>query len=161
MRFKFVGLVLLALVAALGATPALADSPHFLKASASINDAGALVCTFSEAGLGSTLTTERVTCTADASAVYFCLNGGGQNPNAANKRTVSGPVSGSGDFPVRNGRTNGSVTAGPIGPGDFTCPNGQTRTLSSVSYTNITLTGLAGDTASVPGTLSRTFFPIP
>ena len=40
------------------ASAAFADSPHFLSASVSINDAGALACTFSEAGLGNTLTTE-------------------------------------------------------------------------------------------------------
>ena len=36
---------------ALGATAALADSPHFIRASATINNSGQLVCTFKEAGL--------------------------------------------------------------------------------------------------------------
>jgi hypothetical protein len=34
---------------ALGATAALADSPHFIKASATINSSGQLVCSFKEA----------------------------------------------------------------------------------------------------------------
>jgi hypothetical protein len=137
---------------------AFADSPHFLSASASINDAGALVCTFSEAGLGSTLETEFVSCSADATAVYACINGGDNHPKAANKETFQGPLdSGPQPFTVRNGRTNGSITVGPLSSGDFTCPNGQRLVLASVSYTNIKLTGLAGDTADVPGTLSRTF----
>ena len=142
--------------AALAVPAALADSPHFIRASASIDNDGNLVCTFKEAGLGTTVSTEAVTCSADASAEYACINGGGNHPKAANKETVSGPVSGGGDFPVRNGSTTGSITVAPPGPGDFSCPNGQTLVLASVSYTNITLEGAAGDTANVPGTLSKT-----
>jgi hypothetical protein len=44
--------------AALAVPAALADSPHFIKASASIDNAGNLVCTFKEAGLGTTVSTE-------------------------------------------------------------------------------------------------------
>ncbi len=153
---KRLALLFGALLALSFAAPAFADA-HFLSASASINNAGALVCSFSEAGLGSTVTSEHISCSADSNATYACINGGGNHPKATNKETVAGPVTGSGDFPVRNGRTNGSVTSGPIGPGDFSCPGGQSLVLASVSYTNIQLTGLGGDTANVPGTLSRTF----
>ena len=142
--------------AALAVPAALADSPHFIKASASIDNAGNLVCTFKEAGLGTTVATEHVTCSADASAEYACINGGNNHPKAANKETVSGPVSGGGDFPVRNGSATGSITVAPPGPGDFSCPNGQTLVLASVSYTNIVLEGSGGETASVPGTISKT-----
>ena len=47
------------------------------------------------------------------------------------------------------------ITVSPPGSGDFTCPNGQTLFLQSVSYTNIVLSG-EGATADVPGTLSAT-----
>jgi hypothetical protein len=133
-----------------------ADSPHFLSASEGPDNAGNLVCGFKEAGLGNTVTTEAVTCSADATAVYACINGGDNHPKAANKATVSGPVSGGGNFPVSNGQTTGSITVGPPDPGGFGCPSGQRLVLASVSYTNITLTGLADDTANVPGTLSKT-----
>ena len=146
------------LVLALGATAALADNPHFNSASASVNNQGALVCSFKEAGLGTTVSTTHITCSADATAVYACINGGGNHPKATNKETVSGPVSGGGAFPVRNGQTTGSLTVAPPGPGDFSCPGGQRLVLASVSYTNIALTGEGGDTANVPGTVSRTFF---
>jgi len=99
------------------AAPALADSPHFINASASVDNAGNLVCTFKEAGLGNTVSTEAVTCSADATAVYACINGGGNHPKASNKATVSGPVSGGDNFPVRNGSTTGSITVPPPGPG--------------------------------------------
>jgi hypothetical protein len=133
-----------------------ADSPHFISASASIDEAGNLVCSFKEAGLGTTLQTEAVTCSADATAVYACINGGDKHPKAANKETVSGPVSGGGAFPVRNGQTTGSITVAPPEAGTFSCPSGQRLVLASVSYTSIVLAGSAGDTANVPGTLSTT-----
>jgi hypothetical protein len=138
------------------ASAALADSPHFIKASASVDGAGNLVCAFKEAGLGTTASTEAVTCAADASATYACLNGGGNHPKAANKETVAGPVSGGGSFPVRNGSTTGSITVGPPGPGGFGCPNGQDLVLASVCYGGIRLAGSAGDTADVPGTICKT-----
>ena len=72
----------------------------------------------------------------------------------------TGPVGGGGNFPVRNGSTTGDITAAPPGPGSFSCPNGQTLVLASISYTNIVLGGSAGDTADVPGTLSKTFFNV-
>ena len=153
-RFSVAALVML--VGVLAIVPAAqADSPHFITASASINDAGQLVCTFKEAGLGNTLTTANISCSADATAVYQCFNNGGNHPKAGNKETVGGPVSNSGTFPVRNGQTTGSLTVDPPGPGDFTCPSGQTLYLQSVSYTNIVLSG-EGATADVPGSLSRT-----
>lgn len=155
-----VALVVALLAVAIAIPTALADSPHFISASASIDNSGNLVCSFKEAGLGTTLATEHVSCSADATAVYACINGGDNHPKAANKETVSGPVSGGGDFPVRNGQTTGSITVAPPGPGGFSCPNGQRLVLASISYTNIMLTGLAGDTANVPGTISKTFFNI-
>ena len=124
-------LAVLALVACgLGAVPAAqADSPHFIKASASINNSGQLVCTFKEAGLGNTLTTANISCSADATAVYQCFNKRGHHPQA--------------------------ITVSPPGPGSFSCPNGQTLFLQAVSYTNIVLSG-EGATADVPGTLTAT-----
>jgi hypothetical protein len=137
------------------AAVALADSPHFIKASATINSSGQLVCSFKEAGLGTTLTTANISCDANATATYQCWNNGGKHPQAGNKETVGGPVSGGGAFPVRNGQTTGSITVSPPGAGDFSCPNGQTLFLEDVSYTDIVLSG-EGATADVPGTLTAT-----
>ncbi len=142
-------------ILALSVSAALADSPHFISASASVNSAGSLVATFKEAGLGTTVSTETITLAATASATYACINGGGNHPKAANKETVTEPLSNSGTFPVRNGQTTGSIPVGPPGPGSFSCPSGQSLVLSFVSYTNVLLTGLAGDTANIPGTFSR------
>jgi hypothetical protein len=142
------------------AAVALAASPHFLSASASINNSGQLVCTFKEAGLGNTATVADISCSADATATYQCWNNGGKHPKAGNKETVGGPVSGGGEFPIRNGSASGSITVDPPGAGDFSCPSGQSLFLEDVSYTNIVLSG-EGATADVPGTVSATGLHIP
>jgi hypothetical protein len=145
----------------LGATAALADSPHFLKATASVDGSGNLICTFKEAGLGGTVATTNITCSADATAVYACINGGSNHPKASNKETVNGPVSGGGAFPVRNGQTTGSISVGPPSAGDFSCPNGQNLVLASVCYADVTLTGEGGDTATAtPNPACRTLVNI-
>jgi len=155
MRRFTIAALLAMLMLVLSVSAAFASSPHFISASASVNSSGSLVATFKEAGLGTTVTTESITLNATASALYACINGGGKHPSAANKETVTAPVSNTGAFPVRNGQTTGSISVGPPGPGSFSCPSGQKLVLISVSYTDVTLTGLAGDTANIPGTFSR------
>jgi hypothetical protein len=145
----------------LGAYPAVAASPHFIsEGTASITSTGAYnVSMFKEAGLGTTVSTEAITLSAaTASATYACINGGGNHPSATNKETVTAPISNTGSFSVRNGATTGSISAGPPGPGSFTCPGGQKLALVSVSYTSVMLTGLAGDTSPEPS-LSACLFP--
>jgi hypothetical protein len=151
--------VLSMLVVALAAVPALAQNPHFLRASASgPNAAGNLAVNFKIAGLGDNETIT-VTATADATAVYACQNRGGNFPSDPKKTTVSGPVSASGEFTSgQNGQVSGSLTLRPPAT-TLTCPSGQRVVLVSVSYTNVQVSG-GGDTASIPGTFSRTFFNI-
>jgi hypothetical protein len=136
----------LALLVAM-ATAAFADSPHFLFANASVSTTtGALDVNFKEAGLGTTVTTEQVTLTVDtATAVYQCFNNGGNHPKAGNKETVSTSLTTTGTFPVRNGQTTGTISAGPPSQGAFSCPSGQSLFLQSVTYSGITVTGAAGD----------------
>jgi len=109
------------------ATAAFADSPHFLFADASVSTStGALDVNFKEAGLGTTVTIEQVTLTVDsATAVYQCFNNGANHPKAGNKETVTAPVTATGSFPVRNGQTTGTISAGPPSQGAFTCPSGR------------------------------------
>ncbi len=130
------------------ATPAFADSPNFHFATASVSTStGALDVAFKETGLGNTLTTEQVTLSVDtATAVYQCFNNGGQHPKAGNKETVSMSLTSTGNFPVRNGQTTGTISTGPPSQGDFACPSGQSLFLQSVTYSGIFVTGSAGDT---------------
>jgi hypothetical protein len=107
-----------ALVVAM-ASSALADSPHFLYANNSISTStGALTTSFKDAGLGTGASSIQITLTVDnATAVYQCFNNGGKHPKAGNKETVSTSLSTTGDFPLRNGQTTGSLTVGPPSQG--------------------------------------------
>ena len=121
------------------APAALADSPHFIKATGTLNADGSLTVNFKEAGLG---TNELIdyALTANATATYVCVNKGGANPSAQNKTTVAGPVSATGTFSSgKNGQVTASLTVSPP-PSDISCPPGQSLNLASVSYTNVTLT---------------------
>jgi hypothetical protein len=121
---------------AMAATPAFADSPHFLYADNSVSSStGALTTSFKDAGLGTGTTSIQITLTVDnATAVYQCFNNGGNHPKAGNKETVSTSLSTTGNFPVRHGQTTASLTVGPPSPGDFSCPSGQSLFLQEVTY---------------------------
>ena len=126
---------------------ALAESPHFLSANSSLSGGGVLTVSFKEVGLGNSgVTSTNITLTVDhASADYQCWNRGGNHPQAGNKETVSTSLSITQTFKVRNGQTTGSISAGPPGPGGFSCPGGQKLFLMSVNYSGIYVHGVGGD----------------
>jgi hypothetical protein len=127
---------------AFSAATAFAGNAHFIKSATSASVVGNdLVVNFKEAGLESG-STETVTVSATGTATYQCFNNGGNHPKAGNKETVSSQLSTSGEFSAdKNGNIVGSLTLNPPGPGDFTCPSGQTLVgPTNVSYTNIVLT---------------------
>ena len=121
----------------------LAGNPHFLKAhtSGTLQSDGDLVVSFKEAGLESG-STSTITVSATGTADYECINGGGKNPTADNKDTVSSELSVSGEFTAdKNGNVRGSLTLNPPGPGGFSCPPGQQLSgPTNVSYTNVVIT---------------------
>jgi hypothetical protein len=121
------------------APAALADSPHFIKATGTVNSDGSLTVNFKEAGLGTNENIDYV-LSGNATAIYVCVNKGGANPSASNKTAVAGPVTASGTF---NSGKNGQVTAAlTVQPPfqDIGCPPGQSQQLASVTYTGMTLT---------------------
>ena len=71
--------------------------------------------------------------------VYQCFNNGGNHPKAGDKETVSAQLSTTQQFQPHNGQITGSLLLGPSGPGDFSCPSGQTLYLQSAQYSNIVL----------------------
>jgi hypothetical protein len=150
-RFLTIGVALLAALT-FGVYAAFAtEGAHFMSASGSVNDDGALVVNFDEAGLGNG--NINYTLAADATAIYACINNGGHHPKAANKQAFEGSVAGGGTFQARNGRVRASLTAGPLQAPQFTCPSGQTRILAYVSYTNIVLTDTTNNvTANIADT---------
>ena len=146
------------------AASARAESPHFVgKVTATLtSDDNALVC-WKEAGLDDNLLINN-TASADSASTFVCVNGGGQCPNAANKTTVSGPVSATGAFSSgKNGNIVACLTISPPGPGSFACPPGQVLTRSDVSFSNLRdsddTDGISA-TAS-PSAFSATLFTCP
>jgi hypothetical protein len=121
------------------APAALADSPHFIKATGTLNADGSLTVNFKEAGLG---TNQNINyeLSGQGTAVYVCVNRGGGNPSASNKTAVAGPVSATGTFSSgKNGQVTASLTVQPPFQ-DIGCPPGQSQQLASVTYTGMTLT---------------------
>jgi hypothetical protein len=155
--------ILAAMIATLAfAAVAQAQSPHFVRASASgPNSAGQLLVSFKEAGLGDNQLITYV-ASADATATYACFNNGGNHPQATNKETVSGPVSATGTFSSgRNGTISQTLTLNPPSAGSFSCPPGQRLVLAAVSYTNVAITDTTNSvTESISGTFSRVFFVV-
>jgi hypothetical protein len=142
------------------ASPAMAGNAHFIKNATSASLSGSnLVCSFKEAGLESG-SVETVTCNATESVVYECVNGGGKNPSASNKKTFATTASKTGQFSAdRNGNIVGSLTLSPASAASlgFSCPPGQTVTFVSVSYSNVSVVdSTSGASASIPGTFTYT-----
>jgi len=144
-RFRWVlviGTVLafLAIAPIAGAAAPNTGNAHFIKSqtTATTDGSGNLVASFKETGL-SAGSTETITLTATQTVTYECVNGGGKNPSASNKHSITTTSSNFGNFPVdRNGNLVASLTV-PVAPDTVGCPPGQTDTLVSVVYSNITL----------------------
>jgi hypothetical protein len=155
-KLLFAGILCMA-VGALAVPAALASTSgaHFMSATSSVNNSGALVVSWDEAGLGN----ENInyTLTADATAIYACINGGGNHPKAANKETVQGQVSAGGSFQAKNGRVQASLTAGPLSAGSFSCPSGQQLVLAKVTYSNIVLTDTTNNVSTNVPDVCRSF----
>jgi hypothetical protein len=154
-RLKYGIALLFALFLIFGfALTAFAQNPHFVSASASISGAN-LNVSFKESGLGDNVSIT-YNATADATATYVCVNGGGANPSASNKTTVSGPVSATGTFSSgKNGSISQTLTLSPP-PSNITCPKGQKLEVASASYMNVAITDTTTPVGpvSIPGTFS-------
>ena len=147
----------------MAAPAAFAVNAHFVGASASISGTN-LVVSFHESGLGDNVLVS-YEADANATATFVCVNKGGANPSAANKTTVSGPVSATGTFSSgKNGNIDQSLTLSPPAappPSGFSCPTGQKGPeLAQVSYTNVSITDTTnGITDPIPGTFSACVLP--
>ena len=135
-----------------------ATNPHFIgKVTATINNTtGVVQMCFKVAGLGHNEKID-ISASGTATATYVCRNAGGNCPNAANKKTVTGPVNATETFTSdRNGQVEACITLEPPSAGGFTCPGNQQVVLSSVSFSNLKVTaGAHGPSATAtPANLS-------
>jgi len=138
MRLKKRYVVVAALVGAVAAVSAVAfaGSPHFVTADAT-RSGNTLSVNFKEAGLGNEPQVHVV-----LSATALCVNNGGKHPKAVNKTSVSA----AGDFPVQNGRAEGTLSLTATFQPDCTPP-------MTVVFTDVSLTDeTSGVTANIPGT---------
>jgi hypothetical protein len=144
---------------ALAVPVALADSPHFIRATGALNAGGSLTVNFKEAGLGTNQNIDYA-LTADGTAIYVCVNRGGANPSASNKTAVAGPVIATGTFSSgKNGQVTASLTVQPPFE-DIGCPPGQSQELASVTYTNVVLTDTTNNVSiSLPDFSSGCLLP--
>ena len=149
-RFSMFAICMLSLL--LSTTIMWASSPSFHYANASASGLNLSVA-FKETGLGTTTAaTAQIGVDASGSATYQCFNGGGKHPKAGNKTTVNGPVTGGGEFPIRNGQVTGVITVSLPGPGTFSCPSGQNLVLESGSFSQITITDFSNSDGPIPTT---------
>jgi hypothetical protein len=97
---------------------------------------------FKEAGLGANQNIDYLV-SAKLAAEWACINKGGKNPTAANKRTISSAVSKPGTFSsAKNGSVSASIDVGvPAKPPaeEFSCPSSQSLVLAKVSYSSVKL----------------------
>lgn len=129
--------VVAAVTLLLGSQAAFAGNPHFVTADASVSG-NTLTVDFKEAGLGNE---EQVHVVLSADAL--CINNGGKHPRAVNKESVEA----AGDFPVQNGKAEGTLSVTATFEPECVPP-------MTVSFTNITLVDeTSGATANIPGTL--------
>ena len=159
-KFRHVAAVLAVMVSfmVVSALPASAVAAKFFDTAASVNNDGSLTVDFDERGLGNG--DIDYTLTADVDATFACINGGGKNPKASNKRTISSEVSTSGTFEAKNGRVQASLTTSAPTTGEFACPPGQRLVLASVSYSNIILTDTTNNTSTTVDDVTRVFFNV-
>jgi hypothetical protein len=137
-----------------------AGNGHFIASATSVSGSGPnLTVAFKEAGLGAG-SVETISASANTATAYECVNGGGTNPAASNKKTFSTKRTASGTFTAdRNGNVVGRLTLTPPSAASlgFRCPNGQTTTFVSVSYSGLVLSdSTSGASLAFSGSYSYT-----
>ena len=120
----------------LGGQAAFAGSPHFVTADAS-RSGNTLSVAFKEAGLGNEAQVHVV-----LSATALCINNGGKHPKAVNKASVSAAD----DFPVQNGKAEGTLSVTATFQPECSPP-------MTVQFTDVSLVDeTSGARANIPGT---------
>ncbi len=156
MKVKRVATIFLTLfvIFALGVTTVMAANPHFIKASASVDDAGNLVVSWKEVGFGSGQVVDYV-ASAWGYVWYACLN-----PAVTDRAANTGTISSSGSFDATQGsHIFASLTVAPP-PSPITCQPGEQLVLACVIYQDIALTDTTdGINVDLPDAY-RTFYNV-
>ena len=131
-----VGVIAALMTLLLGSQAAFAGNPHFVTADAS-RSGNNLSVAFKEAGLGNEAQVHVV-----LSATALCVNNGGKHPKAVNKESVQA----AGDFPVQNGKAEGTLSVTATFQPECSPP-------MTVQFTDVSLVDeTSGARANIPGT---------
>jgi len=127
-----------------GAGGVMAQSPHYLKADASLDSDFCYNVALKEAGLG-TVPTVNYSLSATACFVVACATKNG-NIVQGQPKSGSGTATTVVPLPVRNGQTTGIVQ---LCPGSFSLPNpgctgNQEQVILAASYSNVSLSDNLG-----------------
>lgn len=117
------------------ATVAQAGSPHFVGTPVFTTSGSTITVTAKEAGLGNEPQIHVV-----LTAAATCLNNGGNNPQAANKTTVTAQA----DEPVQNGKADYSLS------GTAVFDPAASGACSSVTWSDVSLTDTTNNLTAVP-----------
>jgi hypothetical protein len=140
----------------LGAQPAAAAGSRFVTVNAAVGiGTGSLEVSFAEMGLlaGAAIADQ---AQADATAGYGCRDGAGRTDGSASE-VVSASVVQMGWFvPGADGNIRAALNLPAPGPGSFACRPGEQMILTSVTYTDVSVTDLTnGVGQSVAGTFAQ------
>ncbi len=122
---------------AVWASPAAADSPHYVKGPTATVEGNSLVVSWKAAGLGNTVTSVDFTLTGTVTTTSQCFTKSGNPVNGVPKSETT-DVNATGTFDVRNGQTTGSLTVSPLST--LECTGNQHVVILSATF-DLTLTG--------------------
>ena len=121
----------------IAASPALADSPHYVQGPTATVEGNSLTVSWKAAGLGNTVTSVDFALTGTVTTTSQCFTKSGNPVNGVPKsETIA--VNATGTFPVRNGQTTGSFTISPLTT--LQCTGNHTVVILSAAF-DLTLTG--------------------
>lgn len=139
---RAITIVAVFLIVGLVSIPAWADSPHYLKADATIDTNFCYNVAIKEAGLGNSgLTTVTYDLTCDATFTVGCFTKHG-NQIQGQPKSGSGEATSEQTLNIRNGQTTGTISLCPDAfqslpdPG---CTGSQVEKTITASYTNCSL----------------------
>jgi hypothetical protein len=137
-------LLTLFMIFALSITPVMAGNPHFIKAGASVDDAGNLVLSWKEVGFGSGQVIDYVASTWGY-VWYACLN-----PAVTDRVNNTGTVTTSGAFDTKGSKISAGLIVPPP-PSPITCLPGEQLVVACVIYQDIAITDTTdGITVDLP-----------
>lgn len=149
--------LLIGLAGMLSGVAVRADNAHFIRANGAINDDGAYVATFKEAGLGANQNIDYLLTAGPVEFTYQCYTKSNNRPQGSPNSVFLSTLTTGGSF---NSGKNGSITASLIltpEPTDGCQGAGLKLCLDYVSYQNVLLQDVTNAISIGLPSLNRNF----